>query len=219
MRSHSFCSYSLQNQTDRPESLTSTLGVSYHWRGQVCFFLRASFTCLTTKTELFHCSIVRYITRLSTPMTHFQNAALPTCVLALAQYISFWGQSEHLKCVCVLEIIREVLRSRLRRRNKRPRRSVWPVQGVWVARHIIYTPRHTQKNGMLGLLFWRSFSGLRRSSVILTFETLHQVWRWPFFNTSSDTCHVALHAPYFTLHLQWCRRKASFTSPNILASV
>jgi hypothetical protein len=53
------------------------------------------------------------LTSVSKPMTNFQNAALSTCVLALAQPIGFWDQSGWLECFCVLEIVWEVLRSRL----------------------------------------------------------------------------------------------------------
>ena len=38
-------------------------------------------------------------------MTIFLNATLSKCVLALAQFVSFWDQSEQLECVCVLEIV------------------------------------------------------------------------------------------------------------------
>ena len=41
-------------------------------------------------------------------MTNFENA----CVLSLVQPIGFWDQSEWLGCVCVLEIVKEVLSSR-----------------------------------------------------------------------------------------------------------
>ena len=51
-------------------------------------------------------------------MTHFLNTALPTCVLALARPICFWAQSEQLECVCVLEIVGQVLTFRLTAEKK-----------------------------------------------------------------------------------------------------
>lgn len=42
-------------------------------------------------------------------MTHFQNNALPTCVLALAQHIGFWDQSDGLELISILEIVRSRL--------------------------------------------------------------------------------------------------------------
>ena len=47
-------------------------------------------------------------------MTHFlKRRFIHVFVLALVQSISFWDQSEWLESVCILEIVGEVLGSRL----------------------------------------------------------------------------------------------------------
>ena len=58
--------------------------------------------------------------RVLKPMKNFNNATSPTFVLA----IGFWDQSERLECVCVLELIGEVLRSRLIWRRPPDRKDV-----------------------------------------------------------------------------------------------
>ena len=69
-------------------------------------------------------------------MTHFQNAATATWVLALAQPIGFWDQSDGLEWISILEIVWDVLGSRLIVEKKLTWEwsSIWPEEGVWVAR-------------------------------------------------------------------------------------